>query len=164
LDSADEMFANFGVWQDANGNGLSDAGEFQSLADLGIASISLYSDGNSYTTAGGEVQVHGQTLVTHVDGTASIAEDASFTIFSQEEMAPEAMLAGEQDTVETLLPAAESGDMAPQGDGPDASIEAQAGSSLVADAASGGETTSELSAVSVPDSIAPLEDAPAAVA
>jgi len=39
--SADADFADFRVWKDANGNGQSDQGELMTLADAGIASITL---------------------------------------------------------------------------------------------------------------------------
>ena len=45
LDANDADFAKFAVWQDANSNGVAEAGEVQSLTALGIASISLSSDG-----------------------------------------------------------------------------------------------------------------------
>ncbi len=41
VDAADDTFADLLVWQDLNGNGLSEAGELQSLADLGIVGISV---------------------------------------------------------------------------------------------------------------------------
>ncbi|MGE3320417.1 MAG: Ig-like domain-containing protein [Candidatus Berkiella sp.] len=44
LDMNDEDWLRFGVWQDANENGICEPGEFISLADKGIAAISLISD------------------------------------------------------------------------------------------------------------------------
>lgn len=41
LSASDDQFAKFGVWVDANGNGIADAGEFKTLGDAGIASIGL---------------------------------------------------------------------------------------------------------------------------
>jgi len=41
LSASDDQFAKFGVWVDANGNGIADAGEFKTLSDAGIASIGL---------------------------------------------------------------------------------------------------------------------------
>lgn len=41
LDQADAGFKYFGVWTDANGDGVSDPGEFKSFADLGIQSVDL---------------------------------------------------------------------------------------------------------------------------
>lgn len=41
LNNQDSEFDHFGVWKDSNQNGASDKGEFLSLADVGIVSISL---------------------------------------------------------------------------------------------------------------------------
>jgi Ca2+-binding RTX toxin-like protein len=41
LSASDDQFASFGVWVDADGNGIADAGEFKTLGDAGIASIGL---------------------------------------------------------------------------------------------------------------------------
>jgi len=41
LSAGDDQFAKFGVWVDANGNGIADTGEFEKLSDAGIASIGL---------------------------------------------------------------------------------------------------------------------------
>src|SRR3546814_9689913 len=57
LSAADAEFASFGVWQDANGDGVTGAGEFRSLADLGIASIALTSDDQAYVAEIGRAHV-----------------------------------------------------------------------------------------------------------
>ncbi len=44
FDTQDEQWEKFGVWQDANSNGITDEGEYKSLNALGIASIGLVSD------------------------------------------------------------------------------------------------------------------------
>jgi hypothetical protein len=41
IDAADADFASLRVWQDANEDGISDAGELKTLAELGIASVSV---------------------------------------------------------------------------------------------------------------------------
>ncbi len=41
IDATDAVFTNLVVWADANGDGITQAGELHSLADLGVASISL---------------------------------------------------------------------------------------------------------------------------
>lgn len=78
LSSADANFGNFAVWQDANSNGVADAGEVQSLTALGIASISLSSDGIAYSAAGGDVQVAGTGTYTNADGSTGSLADAAF--------------------------------------------------------------------------------------
>jgi VCBS repeat-containing protein len=78
LTAADDGYALFGVWQDANGNGVTDAGEFQSLTDAGIVGIGLVSDGLAYSAAGGDVSVAGQAFYTKADGSTGIVADAAF--------------------------------------------------------------------------------------
>jgi Ca2+-binding RTX toxin-like protein len=64
----DAKWAQFGVWQDGNSNGVSDAGEFRSLGDMGIAEIGLSSDGQ-FRVINGQT-VHGVGTVTKADGSA----------------------------------------------------------------------------------------------
>ena len=78
LDAADADFAKFGVWQDANGNGVSDPGEYRSLVDAGIVSIALVSDGQGYIAANGEVVVRGEATYTRADGSSGKLADAAF--------------------------------------------------------------------------------------
>ena len=78
LTAADDNFALFGVWQDANGNGVTDAGEYRSLSDAGIVSIGLVSDGIGYSAANGDVAVAGQSTYAKADGTTGIVADAAF--------------------------------------------------------------------------------------
>ncbi|HVL29472.1 MAG TPA: hypothetical protein VM326_01980, partial [Sphingomicrobium sp.] len=78
LDADDADFAKFMVWVDANSNGSVDAGELQSLAEAGITSISLVSDGVSYTAANGDVYVAGAGTYTRADGSIGVAADAMF--------------------------------------------------------------------------------------
>jgi hypothetical protein len=80
LSSLDSEWGKFGLWSDANSNGISDQGEFLSLDDLGIASISLgYQVGSSSVVgADGDVIVAGTSLVTWDDGRVTQAADASF--------------------------------------------------------------------------------------
>jgi len=80
FDASDAAFAEFGVWQDANSDGLLDHGEFVSLSDAGIVSISLTSDGLAYSAADGDVEVVGTTAVTFADGSTGAAADAAFSI------------------------------------------------------------------------------------
>jgi hypothetical protein len=68
----------FAVWNDANSNGVVDGGELHSLAEAGITSISLVSDGQSYSAANGDVSVAGSATYTRVDGTTGTVADAMF--------------------------------------------------------------------------------------
>ena len=78
LDASDADFTMFAVWNDANSNGVVDPGELKSLAEAGIVSINLVSDGHSYITANGEVSVAGATTFTRADGSTGTAADAAF--------------------------------------------------------------------------------------
>jgi hypothetical protein len=77
FDAQDAQFAEFKVWQDANQNGVSDAGEVRSLVDWGISSINLLSDGVARTPAAGVIEA-GQTLAMAADGTSVLVADAAF--------------------------------------------------------------------------------------
>ena len=87
LDASDADFAKFGVWQDANSNGVTEAGEFRSLTDAGITSINLVSDGVEYAAASGEVTVHGTSSYTKADGTTGEVADASFATAGESKVA-----------------------------------------------------------------------------
>ncbi|MDX8392655.1 MAG: tandem-95 repeat protein [Mariprofundaceae bacterium] len=69
----DDKWAQFGVWQDGNQNGKTDAGELQSLNALGIASIGLNSDGQ-FSIINGQT-VHGMAQAIKTDqSTLDIAD------------------------------------------------------------------------------------------
>jgi serine-aspartate repeat-containing protein C/D/E len=55
VDATDEFFTSLGVWRDANVNGVTDAGEFTSLADAGIAKLNTAYSSNFGTDAQGNV-------------------------------------------------------------------------------------------------------------
>jgi hypothetical protein len=77
FDAQDAQFAEFKVWQDANQNGVSDEGEVRSLADWGLTSIQLVSDGVQRTPADGVVEA-GRSTATATDGTSVLVADAAF--------------------------------------------------------------------------------------
>ncbi|MDF1625856.1 MAG: putative Ig domain-containing protein, partial [Parvibaculaceae bacterium] len=76
LDINDRDFGSFNVWQDANQNGVSEAGELRSLGAAGIASISLTSD-EALRIIGGNVSF-GVGEVTRADGSTSFFSDTGF--------------------------------------------------------------------------------------
>ena len=78
LSSKDLNFGKFGVWVDANSDGLVETGEFKSLTASGIQSLSLTSDGNVQLGANGDVVVHGNTTFTATDGSTHLAQDVGF--------------------------------------------------------------------------------------
>jgi VCBS repeat-containing protein len=69
LDAGDTQFAQFGAIVN---------GHFESLAQLGVASIDLTSDGHAYTAANGQVQVAGTGSFTYANGTTGATADAAF--------------------------------------------------------------------------------------
>ncbi|MEK7344353.1 MAG: hypothetical protein AAB176_01560 [Pseudomonadota bacterium] len=77
FNAQDEKFGAFMVWQDADQDGVSDAGETRSLAEEGLTSIDLTSDGVARTPAAG-VTESGQTTATTSDGSSMLVADASF--------------------------------------------------------------------------------------
>ncbi|TPL73329.1 type I secretion C-terminal target domain-containing protein, partial [Mesorhizobium sp. B2-3-15] len=78
LTAADHDFAKFGVWQDANGNGVADSGEFKSLAALGIVEIGLESNHQQSVSADGSVVTFGEATFTTADGQSGAVGDIGF--------------------------------------------------------------------------------------
>ena len=76
ITSADADWSQLRIWQDANGNGVVDAGELETLAQAGITSISL-SYANTNTTLNGN-DVVGVSAVTFANGTTSTADEVDF--------------------------------------------------------------------------------------
>lgn len=73
FDAFDDKWTKFGILQDSNQNGITDAGEFKTLSDMGVASISLTSDGK-FSVINGQT-VHGIGSITMTDGrTLSMAD------------------------------------------------------------------------------------------
>jgi hypothetical protein len=96
FDAADTAFADFAVWQDANQNGVSDAGEVRSLADWGIASMDLQSDGENRQPAPG-VNEAGRTTASTSDGSSWLVADASFDFTTLTPVAVSSAVAGQVD-------------------------------------------------------------------
>jgi hypothetical protein len=78
LNGLDDSFSAFAVWQDLNSDGISDPGELMTLEQAGIADIALTGDGLASVAAGGDVLIHGSTLVTYADGSTTVAQDVEF--------------------------------------------------------------------------------------
>ncbi|RUW88067.1 type I secretion C-terminal target domain-containing protein, partial [Mesorhizobium sp. M7A.F.Ca.US.010.02.1.1] len=81
LTAADHDFGQFGVWQDANGNGVSDSGEFKSLAALGIVEIGLTSDNQHSVSEDGSVLTYGGSTFTTASGETGAVADIGFGNF-----------------------------------------------------------------------------------
>jgi len=98
FDTADEKWAKFGIWQDANQNGVTDAGELHTLTDMGIAAVSLTSDGQ-FQVINGQT-VHGVGSLTKTDGSTLAIADVTFA-YSSETQVPQGD--GTMATVNTSL-------------------------------------------------------------
>ncbi|HEU0097414.1 MAG TPA: cadherin domain-containing protein [Allosphingosinicella sp.] len=72
LDSSDERFAQVKVWRDRNGNGAAEAGELASLADHGIASISLTAEATGNRVEIGRNMVVATSSFTREDGSTGL--------------------------------------------------------------------------------------------
>ena len=73
--NVDAKWADFGIWVDANSNGITDAGELKTLDQLGVGSIDLVSDGQ-FSVNGGN-NINGITKVHMLDGTTRDAADVT---------------------------------------------------------------------------------------
>jgi large repetitive protein len=85
MDANDADFNQLLVWVDANGNGVSDAGELRSLADHNIVSIDLNADQTVVEQNGNVVQAFSTYTttdgVTHEVADVGFAVDASLGVF-----------------------------------------------------------------------------------
>ncbi|WP_240127038.1 calcium-binding protein [Thermomonas alba] len=66
VDASDSAFASLRIWQDANQNGVTEAGELNTLAELGITSLSIAHSTENTAVAGG--QRTGTGSFTRTDG------------------------------------------------------------------------------------------------
>jgi hypothetical protein len=85
VDAQDASYENLQVWRDLNGNGVSDSGEFQSLADAGVVSVSTEYATSDYIDDNGHAHRQVSTVMLS-DGTASTAADVWFKIDSARRM------------------------------------------------------------------------------
>ena len=68
LSAADTRFVEFRAWRDANANGITDAGELLSLAEAGVASISLTGTPTGETATGNNI-IYNKGSFTRANGT-----------------------------------------------------------------------------------------------
>ncbi len=93
IDASDAVYASLRVWQDLNGDGVSQGGELSSLADLGITSIALSGQAVNATTPQGNT-IRTYSSFTRVDGTTSgvyetiFATDQTDTVYRGESGQP----------------------------------------------------------------------------
>ena len=86
FDAADEKWAKFGVWQDANQNGVTDASEFRTLDEMGIVAVDLTSDGQ-FQVVNGQT-VHGIGSMIRADGSEIAIADVTLA-YSNETQVPQ---------------------------------------------------------------------------
>lgn len=75
IDAQDAVYSRLRVWQDADGDGVCAAGETQSLADAGVASINLRHGTGARMDAGGNVIANEGTF-TRTNGSSGRIADA----------------------------------------------------------------------------------------
>jgi Ca2+-binding RTX toxin-like protein len=102
IDAQDSEFGKLRIWRDLNQNGASDAGELQTLSELGITSISLSRASVNGTNAGHGVGY--EAVFTRTDGTTGVAQSIYFQTDGQNSL---------EDTTPNFTPA-EGVDYLPQ--------------------------------------------------
>ena len=103
LSNLDALYSQFAVWQDLDQDGMSDEGEVRSLADWGIDSIHLISDGVVQAPAIG-VQEAGRSTAQLADGGEMVVADAAFAYQSVPELDLAGFVANAAATKAQLLP------------------------------------------------------------
>lgn len=76
LDSGDARWSEFRIWQDADGNGVSNPGEIRTLDQLGITAIGLNPAGPAQYFSDGSV-IQGLSTYSRADGSSGLAGDVS---------------------------------------------------------------------------------------
>ena len=97
LDRGDNKWHEFGAWTDKNSNGISEAGEFRRLDDIGITQIELQSDQRVRQPAQGVTEL-GQSRMSWTDGHTSAVGDVVLAV------APEAVAAPAVEPVAPPVP------------------------------------------------------------
>ena len=77
INASDTIFAQLKIWQDLDGNGISDAGELKTLAEAGIVSISVRPTVESYNVQGNAVTHH--AAAKFADGHSTVAAAVRFS-------------------------------------------------------------------------------------
>lgn len=86
FDADDRDWSRFGIWQDANQNGETDAGEFNALEALGVQAVLLDSDGR-FQVINGQT-IHGIGRLVKADGSELALADVTLA-FSQQRQLPD---------------------------------------------------------------------------
>lgn len=73
LNQTDAQFGSFRIWQDKNGNGVTDVGELHSLSEMGIQSVGLTLQSVDWASGGNKISGFG--TYTRIDGTQGLSAD-----------------------------------------------------------------------------------------
>ncbi|MGE3320477.1 MAG: hypothetical protein AB7I18_14400, partial [Candidatus Berkiella sp.] len=95
----DEGWQHFGIWQDINHDGISQADEYKSLIDMNVSQIDLNTDGLVENVNGNTV--HGSSLLHYEDGSTVKAYDVTLSTADVLQVAPSL-----EDTLNNVTPAA----------------------------------------------------------
>lgn len=98
FDAADAKWSSFGVWQDANSDGVCQSGEYASLDSVGIASINLVSDWQAERMD--DVWLHGRSSYAFEDGTQRELGDVGLTYEEADTGSDDMITFGDQMTAE----------------------------------------------------------------
>lgn len=63
FDANDAAFSSVRLWQDSNQDGVSQAGELHTFAELGVQSINVIGTASGINLGGGNIQTHSGTFV-----------------------------------------------------------------------------------------------------
>jgi hypothetical protein len=111
LDAKDTQFGEFAVWQDTDQDGVSDAGEVKTLADLGITALQLNSDGVQRTPETGVTEA-GRTTAQLANGSTLVVADAAFN-YTLTAAEVSVIPASEPGSTSAVIPAPEPGSISP---------------------------------------------------
>lgn len=107
FDAQDEKWARFGIWQDANQNGMTDPGELRSLTQAGVQQVHLDSDGKFQIINGQTVHGMGSMLMT--DGTHRAIADISLSFSAERQFSAGDALHGRVQTRTPATPFSQAG-------------------------------------------------------
>lgn len=96
LDENDWIWGQLLIWRDLDSDGMSDDGELQTLAQAGVASISLAAQQASWWQAGNEVRLE-STFVNQA-GQISAVADVWFAVVPEGAQSADSSNVGLQDT------------------------------------------------------------------
>jgi hypothetical protein len=94
LDERDALWSKFGLWRDANQNGITDPGELRTSGDNGLQSVNLKSDQRSYE-AGPDARVFGRGAYTVQDDSGQTRTGDLYDTALRYEKSPEQQSAAE---------------------------------------------------------------------